>query len=63
MISQGRTNNFTHSAIAELCKSLYEPGKLASLFPKIFEKEVPVKLVALAATVVCKLITMTGSIT
>ena len=52
-----------HDAIAELCQSFYGNGKLASLFPDQFEKEVPEKLVALVATVVRERDSMTESIT
>lgn len=49
---QGHTNNLSHPALAAVCKSmLYGKGKLASLFPD-FNKEVPERAVALAATVV-----------
>ena len=52
-VVQGRTNNLMHPAIAEICKLVfYGPGKLSSHCEE-FLNEVPSRVVALVATVVC----------
>ena len=54
VFNQGRTNNFTHPAIADLRKSFYygmDKG-LGHLFPEVFGKEVPTPAVVLVATAV-----------
>jgi len=54
LFNQGRTNNFTHPAIADLCMSFYygTDGALGHLFPEVFGKEVPTPAVVLVAAAV-----------
>lgn len=52
--NQGRSSNFAHPAIAELCKKFYYGGKsdsLATLFPTEF-KILPLGCLAMACTCV-----------
>ena len=51
---QGRTNNFAHTSLQELCKSFYYVGanKIAAQFPDEFSEAVPPLAVALATTAV-----------
>jgi len=51
---QGRTNNLTNKAIAEISTLFYYSANgLAHLFPGVFKSEVPELGVALVATAVC----------
>ena len=50
---QGQTGNLAHLGIEDLSKTFFfGSGKLADIFPEVFEKEVPERAVALVATAV-----------
>jgi hypothetical protein len=51
---QGRTNNFAHTSLQELCKSFYYVGtnRIAAQFSHELSEVVPRLAVALAATAV-----------
>jgi len=55
---QGRTDNLAHAALEDLCKTCYYHGKnaLARCFPDRFAESVPMNAVALAATIVSRVI-------
>jgi Domain of unknown function (DUF6532) len=63
LVIQGRPTNLAHAAIGELCIIFfYGPGRLASRYPDIFDKEVPLGAVALVATAVSQVIPVSSSI-
>jgi hypothetical protein len=55
---QGRTNNFEHPALVDLCVDFFYGSKdcLAKLFPEEFEHACPSEGIAMGATVVCHII-------